>query len=194
VSSTIAPGFLVATPSLGCPFFNHTLVLMIEHAEEGSFGFVVNKPSELPLREVLEQVGVGWPPGDAPEDASLAAPVLRGGPVSPETGWIVFEPNEATSAIEEQVEVHEGVGLTASTDMLHAIAEGRGPKRFLMFLGYSGWGPGQLEDEMRQGAWIPVDLDPALLFEVGFENRWETALREMGIDPGRVSQGSKASA
>lgn len=193
-TSKIAPGFLVASPSLACPFFNHTLVLMIEHGEEGSFGFVVNKATDLELRQILDQVGVEASGDARASDEILCAQVLSGGPVSPETGWLLFDPDERSASLDDQVLVGDHVGLTASTDMLLALGQGRGPERVQLFLGYAGWGPGQLESEMREGSWIPVDLDPRLLFETPLEDRWTAALADLGIDPARVVDGTVASA
>lgn len=193
-SSKIAPGFLVASPSLACPFFNHTLVLMVEHGEEGSFGFVVNKATDMELGQILDQVGVDSEGDARASERLLHAQVLSGGPVSPETGWLVFDPDERSADLDDQVLVGEHVGLTASTDMLSALGQGKGPEKVHLFLGYSGWGPGQLEREMRDGSWIPVDLDARLLFETPLEDRWTAALAELGIDPARVVDGTVASA
>ena len=106
---------------------------------------------------------------------------------TPETGWIVFDPEGAPSIPKDALRFAGGLALTASVDMLHAMAEGLVPARALLTLGYSGWSPGQLEDEMREGSWIPIDLDPALIFELPIEDRWRVALESLGIDPGRVT-------
>ena len=193
-TSKIAPGFLVASPSLACPFFNHTLVLMIEHGDEGSFGFVVNKATDMELGQILEQAGVESTGDARPSETLLRARVLSGGPVSPESGWLVFEPDERSASLDDQVLVGEHMGLTASTEMLSSLGQGKGPERVELLLGYSGWGPGQLEREMREGSWIPVDLDARLLFETPLDERWEAALAELGIDPARVVDGTVASA
>ncbi|MBX3246155.1 MAG: YqgE/AlgH family protein [Myxococcales bacterium] len=177
----LAPGFLVAAPSLRCPFFNHTLVLLVDHGDEGSFGFVVNKEAPLDFRGVAEELGLEL------EDPRVAdVPVLRGGPVAPETGWIVFDPEGAPEVPGDVLHVTARLALTASVDMLRAMAAGQAPRRALLTLGYAGWSPGQLEGEMREGSWIPVDLDPALLFERPIAERWELALQSLGIEPGRV--------
>ncbi len=178
---SIAPGFLVASPSLNCPFFNHTVVLLVDHGEEGSFGFVVNKPSPIDFASVVAELELeGASPG--PFDV----PVIQGGPVSPETGWVVFDPRNAPEVPDDAIMLNDYLAITASLTMLESIARGNAPRRAMLSLGYSGWGEEQLEDEMREGSWIPVDLDEQILYEVPSEERWETALRQLGIDPARM--------
>jgi putative transcriptional regulator len=179
VSSSIAPSFLVASPALTCPFFNHSLVLVVEHDVEGSFGFVVNRPSDLELSDVLEELEV-------PESsASASIPVLVGGPVAPQTGWILFE-RTGDALPENTMPVGETLGLTASLDFFRELAAGHGPSRALLILGYAGWGPGQLEAELREGSWLPVDLSGGLLFDTSPERKWRGALESLGIDPAWV--------
>ena len=178
----LAPGLLAAAPSLRCPFFHHTLVLLVDHGDDGSFGFVLNKEAPLDFQGVAEELGL-----ELADDRALEVPVLRGGPVSPETGWIVFEPQETSEVPGDVLTFASGLALTASIDMLHAMARGELPRRALLTLGYAGWSPGQLEGEMREGSWIPVDLDPVLIFELSIEDRWRVALESSGIDPGRVT-------
>lgn len=173
---------LAAAPSLRCPFFHHTVVLLIDHGDDGSFGFVLNKEAPMDFAGVARELGL-----EVEDERVLEVPVLRGGPVAPETGWIVFDPEGAPSIPKDALRFAGGLALTASVDMLHAMAEGLVPARALLTLGYSGWSPGQLEDEMREGSWIPIDLDPALIFELPIEDRWRVALESLGIDPGRVT-------
>lgn len=180
MDSQIAPGFLVAAPSLSCPFFHHTVVLLVDHGDEGSFGFVVNRPADVDLGDVLDELGI-----EPAEDAG-DAPVMIGGPVSPEAGWIVYDPDDGRYPHSESIEVSSSVSVTASLSVLRQMAAGGGPPRRMMVLGYSGWGPGQLDDEIREGAWIPVDLDATLVFETPSEDRWRAALETLGIDPARV--------
>jgi len=187
VSFGLSPGLLVAAPSLRCPFFNHTLVLLVDHGEEGSFGFVLNKPAEVQLASVLSEL-------DLAADLAPEVPVMLGGPVSPQTGWVVFERASLDAELSEILDVDAGVSLTASVKMLEAFAAGQGPGRALLLLGYAGWGPGQLEDEMRDGSWFPMDVDPRLLFDVAPEERWDAALAQLGIEPGWVMGTSAPSA
>ena len=178
-SGEFEPGFLVAAPSLGCPFFHHTVVLLIDHGSDGSFGIVVNKPAPVSFGEVLGDLRV---PIEATRPPDL--PVHVGGPVSPDTGWLVFDPEGYEERLGDRaLEIGRSLSLTSSFSVLEAIAHGHGPARAIMSLGYSGWGPGQLESEMREGSWIPTDVDAAIVYDVPVEERWERALRASGIDP-----------
>lgn len=165
-----------------CPFFNHTLVLLVDHGKDGSFGFVVNRTTDLDMRDVFNEVGL------EPTDATrVDTPVLLGGPVSPETGWILYDalgvpkPDSGRT-----IAVGERIACSASLELLQRIARGDGPHTCAMVLGYAGWGAGQLEGEMREGSWIPVDLDYDLVFQTPLETRWQSALGSLGIDPGLV--------
>jgi putative transcriptional regulator len=182
VGNELSPCFLVAAPSLSCPFFNHTVVLLVDHREDGSLGFVINKPADLPLDALLEQVGI-----DTDDGAPTGSQVMLGGPVSPETGWVVFDPTRGLHPNEGVLTLGQGLGVSANMQVLEDIAKGKGPESYLMVLGYAGWGPGQLDDEIREGAWIAVDLDPSLVFETPIEDRWSAALGKLGIDPARVA-------
>lgn len=190
VAASLAPGFLVAAPSMRCPFFNHTLVLLIDHGEEGSFGFVVNRVTDLEIGDVFNEVGVSG------RSASIIdAPVLLGGPVSPESGWILYDAEGVPQPESgKTISVSERISCSASIELLERLARGDGPETCAMMLGYSGWGPGQLESEMKEGSWIPVDLDYALLFETPIDERWEAALGTLGIDPARMIDSRIASA
>ncbi|MEM9071026.1 MAG: YqgE/AlgH family protein [Myxococcota bacterium] len=177
--SDLAPGFLVASPSLQCPFFHHTVVLLVDHSPDGSFGFVINKPSTITFAGVTEEL-------DLETTTQIDVPVFSGGPVSPETGWVVFDPRQLNSLPEDAIVLSESVAVSASLTMLHDLAAGTLSCPALLSLGYAGWSEDQLEDEMREGSWIPIDLDPQLTFEVPIEDRWRHALGTLGIDPARM--------
>lgn len=163
-----------------CPFFNHTLVLLVDHGDEGSFGFVINRMTDLEMTDVFNEVGVR-------AQGSVRAPVLLGGPVSPESGWILYDAEGIPAPSSgKTIVVGDRIACSASLDLLERIARGDGPDTCAMMLGYSGWGAGQLESEMRQGSWIPVDLDYGLIFDTPVEKRWEAALATLGIDPALV--------
>ncbi|MCB9598216.1 MAG: YqgE/AlgH family protein [Sandaracinaceae bacterium] len=176
----LAPGLLVAAPGTTCPFFDHTLVLLVEHSEDGALGFVVNRPTETPVTSLLD--------GDEDDDFAtrLEGEVWVGGPVAPDTGWVLFDPTSGDAEDVEAVELCDRVAVSASRAFLDLLAAGRGPTRYALLLGYAGWGPGQLDDEIREGSWIPIDLDPALVFDADPEQRWLLALATLGIDPARV--------
>jgi putative transcriptional regulator len=185
MGSLLAPGFLVAAPSLLDPPFKRTVVLLVDHRAEGSFGFVVNRPAPVRLRTMLAQMELAE--GDS---VATDASVLLGGPVATETGWVLFEPRTSTSSSPDMVQISEKLAVTASRELLAALVADRAPERMLLVLGYAGWGAGQLEGEITQGAWIPVDYDERILFDTPFDDRWSGALRSLGIDPARLSVGT----
>ncbi len=177
-ASDLAPCILVASPSLARSFFGGAVVLLVDHREDGAFGLVLNRPAEVQLGDVFEEVGIE--PSAAPGTDAL---VLKGGPVSPGTGWIVFDPSGGVWPTTETVQLCPRLAVSASFELLEAVAAGRGPERRVMMLGYAGWGPGQLDEEMKDGSWIPVDVDPDLVFEVPVDDRWARAFETFGIDP-----------
>jgi putative transcriptional regulator len=181
METRLAPGFLAATPPLRDSNFQRALVLLVEHGEQGALGFIVNQPGETALAAVLEELELPVPPALAERVAFV------GGPVSPDTGWIVYDPTTVRGEAEETsaITVNEHLAVSASRDLLEAIAHGRGPERALFVFGYAGWGPGQLEGELEQGAWIPLPLDTLDLFRVPAEAQWAQALGSIGIDPAR---------
>jgi len=183
MSSQLAPGFLVAAPALLDPNFKRSVVLLVDHRPEGSLGFVVNRPAQVKLRAMLEKLGLSLPAQIMPEQST----VLVGGPVAPHTGWIVFEQEPNAGESEDIVRVSDRLAVSASRELLEALVAREGPERMLLVLGYAGWGPGQLDAEIAQGAWIPVDFDQKIVFDTKFEDRWSSALRILGIDPARLS-------
>jgi putative transcriptional regulator len=178
--SSVAPGFLVAAPILRDPNFAGSVVLMVEHSEHGALGFVVNREAKAGLRKVMGKLGIG----DTPIVNEV--PVLVGGPVSPQTGWIVFDDAQVQSGREDVMMVTDRLGVSASKQFLIDAIRGNTTKRAMLVHGYAGWGPGQLEDELRAGAWIPVDLDARVLFETRADARWAAALAVLGIHPASV--------
>lgn len=184
MSSQLAPGFLVAAPALLDPNFRRTVVLLVDHRSEGSLGFVINRPARMKLSGMVDALGLAGQADRAPD-----APVLVGGPVAPDTGWLVFERAPATSHDEDLVRVSEDIAVSASRELLQKVVrEVDGASgRFSLVLGYAGWGPGQLDEEISQGAWIPVDLDARIVFDAPYEERWTEALRSLGIEPGRLT-------
>lgn len=170
----IAPGLLLAMPQLLDPNFERSVVLMIEHSAEGSWGLIVNRPSSIPIGEVLDSMGIEWA-GD-PD-----AVVWSGGPVQPRTGWLIHSPVPGAAG-EDSVEVTEGLALTTSPARLRELALDP-PARLRFLMGYSGWGAGQLESELAQGAWVHAEAAPELVFETSPARMWEQAMRSIGIDP-----------
>lgn len=182
MATDLAPGFLVASPSLLDPNFARSVVLLVDHRPEGSLGFVVNRPASVRLRGMIDSLGL-----DVTPDGVADAPVLVGGPVAPNTGWVVFEHGGALSEADDVVRVTDSLAVSASRELLESMVRGGGQGRMLLVLGYAGWGPGQLDAELAQGAWIPVDLDARIVFDTPYDDRWSDALRLLGIDPARLT-------
>jgi putative transcriptional regulator len=183
--SGLAPGFLVAAPALTDPNFAGSLVLMAEHHGEGALGFVVNRAGPVTVAEVLESVDEDLRRA-AEASGRAAAPVLVGGPVQPERLWILFRPGFVAADAEGAVSVGAGLSLGGSRELLDALVRAPGSgDPFLLLLGYAGWAPMQAEREIAAGAWVPLALDGSdLVFEVPLEQRWEAAVRRLGLEPG----------
>lgn len=181
MASELSPGFLVAAPSLLDPNFHRAVVLLIDHRREGSLGFVVNRPANVTFRGVVEELGLAAPSKRLPD-----LPVLVGGPVAPHTGWIVFDPVRAPASLEGTISVSERLRVSASRELLKTIAQTEEVSRHMLVLGYAGWGAGQLDSEIKQGVWIPVDLDEKIIFDTPYANRWAAALAALGIDPMQI--------
>ncbi len=179
---SLAPGFLVASPGLADPNFAGSLVLMAEHEGEGALGLVVNRPGSISVSEVL--AGIDPDLHRAAEAAGRAGGhVLVGGPVTPERLWIIHRAG-AVAVDDGGPRFGDHLALGGSRELLEALVRSPDGGPFLMFLGYSGWGPGQVEREVAQGAWVPMSLHEDLVFEVPFEARWEVAVRRLGLEPG----------
>jgi len=172
-----ADSLLVASPSLVCPFFARSIVLLVDHGEEGAFGLVVNRATGLSLADVVEDVGIL-----RRDEVRRSVPVMVGGPVSSDSGFVILErsgdePFDATP-------IGASLAISASTRVLSSVAKGEHPGRAMLCLGYAGWGPGQLDREAREGSWIPCEVDVDFVLGMAPDERWEAALRNMGIEPG----------
>lgn len=176
---TIAPGFLIAAPTLQDPNFTRTLVLMCVHNDQGAMGLVVNRPSPMSLKEIMDQLGVECVV-EVPEAA------MFGGPVGLDSGLLLYEVAPHTAMRDDELSVTDDLRLCPNRELLNMIGQGSGPERYMMFLGHSGWGPGQLEWEFSQGAWIPAKMRMELIFTVPVEQRWEEALRGEGLSPAQL--------
>ena len=177
----IAPGLLLAMPQLGDPNFFRAVVLMIEHTESGSFGLIVNRQTELPVREVLDGLGIPW--SGAPD-----AVVWQGGPVMPQSGWLVHEPTDVVDST-DSVPVAPGIVLSTSNEQLRQLA-GSPPPQLHFVMGYSGWGAGQLESELSEGAWLTAEATPRVVFDTPPDDMWQEAIGTLGIDPATLVPGS----
>lgn len=175
LETSLAPGLLLAMPQLDDPNFSRAVVLMIEHNDEGSFGLVINQPSPIRATELLDSLEMSWCGADS-------AVVWAGGPVSPSTGWVLHAPHASAPAGQGTCEVASGIVLSTSPEKLRAIAAAP-PAQIRLLLGYSGWGPGQLAEEMSRGAWLHTAAVPALVFDTPADAIWDSAIRSLGISP-----------
>jgi putative transcriptional regulator len=176
---SLANNLLVAMPSLSDGHFAQSVTLVCEHSDKGALGIVLNKPLEMKLGDVLAQMKL-----DPSDRKTTELPVLRGGPVHTDRGFVLHRPGgswDSTHKISEQVQV------TTSRDVLAAIARGEGPRDAFIALGYAGWEPGQLEQEILDNAWLSLPINEQLIYEVPFEQRWQAAWQMLGVHSSRVS-------
>jgi putative transcriptional regulator len=173
---------LIAMPGLQDPNFQRTVTYICEHSEQGALGIVINRPLDLDLGEILAQLDL------TPSDPELARqPVLQGGPVHQERGFVLHEGPGDQPSFDATMAVSDTIRVTTSQDILTALASGRGPRRVLLALGYAGWGAGQLEQEMAANAWLSVPATNEIIFDTPFEARWRAAARLLGIDLATLS-------
>lgn len=166
---------LVAMPSLTDPQFNQTVILLCAHGEDGAMGLILNRSLEKPsFAGLLKQLDI------EPNPPAREIRLCAGGPVENVRGFVLHTRDWVADST---VEVEGGLGLTTSLDVLKAIAGGEGPRQGLLALGYAGWGPGQLEAEISENAWLSVPADESLIFDPDNETRWRRAMAKLHIDP-----------
>jgi putative transcriptional regulator len=177
--------FLIAMPGMADETFAGTVVYLCEHSERGALGLVINKPIDIKLKNLFEKVELTLDREELAEQ-----PVYFGGPVQTERGFVLHEKQgEGASPYNSTLAIPESrLEMTTSKDVLEALAEGAGPKRVLVTLGYSGWQAGQLEDEIKRNGWLTVSADPAVIFDTPIEQRYQRALGLLGFDPRMLSQ------
>jgi putative transcriptional regulator len=202
--------FLIAMPGLEDEAFAKSVVYVCEHSERGALGLVINKPSDLSMEGLFQKVDLPLHRQDL-----MNAPVLQGGPVHTERGFVLHDamwvdvpaqgadqdPNQeaaqeaaALSAISDKESVYAstmtipgGLEMTTSKDVLEALSMGAGPKRVLISLGYSAWGEGQLESELAENSWLTVGADAAVIFDTPVEQRYERAMKLLGLESWMLS-------
>jgi len=170
---------LIAMPGMADPNFSTTVTLICEHNDEGALGIVINRPLQLKFGGLLKQLDVA-----DPDPSVVDNPVMMGGPVGPERGFVLHNPG---AGFENSLAVSDDIQLTLSRDVIDAMASGVGPQKSLVALGYAGWEAGQLESEMLANSWLNVPASPGLVFDTPFNERWMSAARILGIDISQIS-------
>lgn len=187
--SSLTGKLLVAMPSMPDPRFSHAVVLLCAQSEDGTMGLIINKPlPDLTLEALGNHLDIatgGENSGLADVESVMDRPVYFGGPVEPGRGFVLHSPDYFSEA--GSVQVIDGLVLTASRDILTGMAKGQGPARAIVALGYAGWAPQQLEDEIRAGGWLLADPDDDLMFTIANDQKWTGALRKIGVDPRLLS-------
>lgn len=173
---------LIAMPGMGDPRFERSVIFLCAHSAEGAMGLIVNKPApELSFSDLLSQLKI------EPEVDVKSIRVHLGGPVENGRGFVLHSSDYRVD--DSSLAVGGGFAMTATVDILQDIARGSGPERALLALGYSGWGPGQLESEIQANGWLTAPADESLVFDRADREKWGAALRSISIDPRLLSAG-----
>ncbi|MBN9676121.1 YqgE/AlgH family protein [Salipiger bermudensis] len=177
---------LIAMPGMGDPRFEHSVIYLCAHSEEGAMGLIVNKPSaDVSMAALLEQLSITPSPGLGPRQVHF------GGPVEMGRGFVLHSPDYMSGLT--TLQVNDGFSMTGTLDVLETIARGDGPANWMAMLGYAGWGPGQLEEELTANGWLVCDATPELVFETADASKWEAALNSMGVSAHLLSaEGGRA--
>jgi putative transcriptional regulator len=181
--SELLPGslcdhFLIAMPSMQETSFSQSVTYICEHSERGAMGIVINNPMPMTLHEIFTQMNLN----DSAQQGRK--PILAGGPVQSERGFVL---HSSDSEWHSTLKVSDFISLTASSDIITALAEGQGPPTFLIALGYAGWSQGQLEAEIAANSWLTVPANPDIMFNTPFEQRWTAAALALGINVNLIS-------
>jgi putative transcriptional regulator len=180
---------LIAMPGMSDPRFDRSVIYMCAHSEQGAMGLIINKTAPMmSFGDLLAQLDIRSGEAAEPPPELMAMPVLYGGPVEQGRGFVLHTSDYF--AANSSLPVSETIALTATVDILRAMAEGRGPERAILALGYSGWAPGQLENEIQNNGWLTCAADDELLFGISFDSRYVAALRKLKIDPAMLSSES----
>ncbi len=178
-ANSLTNQLLIAMPGMADPNFSTTVTLICEHNDEGALGIVINQPLTLKLGGLFEQLEL-----DDADPYAADSPVLMGGPVGPERGFVL---HDTRHSYENSLAVSSEINLTLSRDVIDAMATGEGPDKTLVALGYAGWEPGQLENEILANAWLNVTATPDIVFDLPFADRWSAAAQTLGVDLAKMS-------
>lgn len=183
MSDSLKDHFLIAMPGLQDGIFAHSITYMCEHSDQGAMGIVVNRPLDLTYSDIFEHLEIDE------FNRNDARPVLAGGPVQTDRGFVLHR-RQTRWAWQSMLNVTDEVSVTTSRDILDALARGEGPAEALIALGYAGWSPGQLEQEIAANSWLTLTADPGILFDVPMEQRAHAAARQLGINLDLLSASS----
>lgn len=177
--SSLEGKLLLAMPGMGDPRFVKSVILICTHTEDGAMGLAVNRPIDhLTFSQLLHQLNIDVPGRDD-------IPIHAGGPVETGRGFVLHSPDYSQDTT---LFINNGtVGLSATVDILKALARGKGPRNHLLALGYAGWGKGQLEHEIGRNSWLTVDSSDQLIFSVPPGEKWPRAMAEIGVDVAKLS-------
>jgi putative transcriptional regulator len=178
MSSSLAPSFLLSMPQMADPNFARTVILLCKHNDEGAFGLVVNRPLVTTGRVIVNL--------DPPVETGRELEVWVGGPVEPQSSWMLVGDREEEQNAHGGMHIIEGLYLSTSPGRLSRLLEPNPPARTRLIIGYSGWGPGQLEAELEESSWLISDVSVDLIFSTPPEKMWEAAIRRLGADPGAL--------
>ena len=172
--------FLIAMPAVLDPVFGGSVIYMCEHNENGALGVVINKPTDMTMQALFDHIDLKLETGMNLSPPIANKPIMFGGPVQDDRGFVLHTPHGQYAS---SLMVTDEVAFTTSIDVLEAVAAGTGPRQILVSIGYSGWGAGQLEEEIARNGWLTVDADPRIMFDLPIEQRYVAALKLLGIDP-----------
>lgn len=182
--------FLISMPNLEDSYFSRSLIYVCDHSKQGALGIVLNSPLDLSVGDLFRQLNIPCEKTHKDQTSEqeighlvTECPVLSGGPVNTERGFIL---HTAEQEWESTLQVSSAISLTASKDILFAIAENKGPEKSLIALGYAGWNAGQLEEEIAENSWLTVPANSEIIFDTPYERRWAVASNYFGIDINRI--------
>lgn len=196
--------FLIAMPSMGDPYFNKTVTYICEHNDEGAMGLIINSPVSISLHDLLKQIEDESDTSTTNEDdasvndnneqtqtltkspllTALEQPVLSGGPISQNRGFVL---HSTQSGWKSSLALSKDIMITTSKDILLALGTEKAPEQYMVTLGYAGWGPGQLEKELKDNSWLTIEAESELIFNTPIELRWKKATEMLGIDIAHLS-------
>ncbi|CAM3022034.1 YqgE/AlgH family protein [Vibrio mytili] len=183
MSMNLTNHFLVAMPGMKDPYFQHSVVYICEHNEDGAMGLIINAPVDITVGKMLNQVEV-QPVHPRLLEASLDRPVYNGGPISEDRGFILHKPKDY---YESSINMTDDLAVTTSRDILTVLGTEAEPSDYLVALGYSGWSAGQLENELVENSWLTIEATPEIIFNTPIRERWKKAVEKLGIDPSHLS-------